>query len=303
MAAHQAAPTRAVAALLFNAAVWGLSWWPMRQLASLGWHPLWATVLIFALAVLAVSLRRARVWRELARSRALWAIVAAAGGTNAFFNWGVTTGDVVRVVLMFYVMPLWTVLLARWWLHEPITPASLVRVALALAGAATVLWPTGAQGGAALAAGLPELLGLAGGLCFAINNVLLRRHAACSPEGRASAMFLGGVLMSLALVGLLQVPPPAPGGTALAAVPLAGAALLALVFLASNWALQWGTAHLPASVAAVVMVTEVIWAAGSSLALGAGQFSGRVLLGTVLILAAALLAAWPGQGSDNAGQS
>lgn len=295
------APTRAVAALLFNAAVWGLSWWPMRQLAGVGWHPLWATALIFALATLGVSLWRPRVWRELARSRALWAIVAAAGGTNAFFNWGVTTGDVVRVVLMFYVMPLWTVLLARWWLHEPITAASLARVALALAGAATVLWPTGGGGVGALRAGLPELLGLAGGLCFAINNILLRRHAACSPEGRATAMFLGGVLMSLALVWLLQLPPPASSSAALGTAPLVGAALLALVFVASNWALQWGTAHLPATVAAVVMVTEVIWATGSSLALGAGQVSGRVLVGAALILAAALLAAWPGQAGDNAG--
>ena len=297
MAPGQGAPPRAVAALLFNAAVWGLSWWPMRQLAGLGWHPLWATALTFTLAALAVSLWRPRVWRELARRPALWAIVAAAGGTNAFFNWGVTVGDVVRVVLMFYVMPLWTVLLARWWLHEPITAASLVRVALALAGAATVLWPAG---GAALQAGLPELLGLAGGLCFAINNILLRRHAACSPESRTTAMFVGGVLMSLALAWLQHLPPPAPGSAALGAAPLAGAALLALVFLASNWALQWGTARLPAMAAAVVMVTEVVWATGSSLALGAGQLSARVLAGAALILAATLLAARPGQSGDHA---
>ena len=37
----------------------------------------------------------------------------AAGTTNATFNWAVTLGDVVRVVLLFYLMPLWAVLLAR----------------------------------------------------------------------------------------------------------------------------------------------------------------------------------------------
>ena len=32
------------------------------------------------------------------------------------FNWAVTVGDVVRVVLLFYLMPAWSVLLAwRVW--------------------------------------------------------------------------------------------------------------------------------------------------------------------------------------------
>ena len=57
-------------------------------------------------------------------------IVVAAGINNACFNWGITEGDVVRVVLLFYLMPLWTVVLARWVLHERISPAGGLRVAL-----------------------------------------------------------------------------------------------------------------------------------------------------------------------------
>ena len=40
-----------VAALMVNAFTWGVSWWPLRQLQDAGLHPLWATVLIYALAV------------------------------------------------------------------------------------------------------------------------------------------------------------------------------------------------------------------------------------------------------------
>jgi drug/metabolite transporter (DMT)-like permease len=42
----------------------------------------------------------------------VWALLAAAGLANAGINWAVTVGDVVRVVLLFYLMPAWVVLLA-----------------------------------------------------------------------------------------------------------------------------------------------------------------------------------------------
>ncbi len=50
-------------------------------------------------------------------------------------------GDVVRVVLLFYLMPLWSVLLARLLLDERLTRLALLRLVLAVAGAGAVLWP------------------------------------------------------------------------------------------------------------------------------------------------------------------
>ena len=37
--------------LIFNALVWGLSWWPLKTLESQGLHPLWATALMYALVL------------------------------------------------------------------------------------------------------------------------------------------------------------------------------------------------------------------------------------------------------------
>ena len=88
-------------ALLINALIWGVSWWPFRQLEARGLHPLWATVVIFGLAVVAITLWRRDAWGQLLRTPTLWVLVLAAGTTNATFGWGVTIGDVVRVVLLF----------------------------------------------------------------------------------------------------------------------------------------------------------------------------------------------------------
>src|ERR1700748_1279290 len=128
-----------VLALLVNAFVWGVSWWPFRHLQAMGLHPLWATTLVYVLSAAPMVPGRPAALRQLATQPVLWLIFLGSGATNATFNWAVSIGDVVRVVLLFYLMPLWSLLLARVILKEKLTPGSVVRVAMALAGAALVL--------------------------------------------------------------------------------------------------------------------------------------------------------------------
>jgi hypothetical protein len=68
--------------------------------------------------------------------------------------------------------------------------------------------------------------------------------------------------------------------------------VLALWFMSSNLALQYGASRLRASTTAVVMVSEVLFASVSAIALGVGLLDARVAFGGVLILLAALMAAW-----------
>ena len=286
-------------ALALNACIWGVSWWPFRQLQGQGLHPLWATVLIYSVAVLAISLWRPRAWRQLFSTPMLWVLVLASGCTNASFNWAVTLGDVVRVVLLFNLTPLWAVLLARVLLGEPFTAAVLRRVALAVAGAAVVLWPAAGwgAGGAQLPwpRGLADGLGLLGGFSFALNNIMLRRQAQSPPEACALSMFLGGALVAAVLAlslaasesGAPGVPwPPAPRwGWTLVALAMAAA------FLIGNLALQYGASRLPANVTAVIVATEVLFASVSAVLLGASSLSTPLVLGGMLILGASLLSA------------
>jgi drug/metabolite transporter (DMT)-like permease len=275
-------------ALMVNAFVWGVSWWPFRQLQSHGLHPLWATVLVYLVAVAVIAVARPHAFGQVLRRPVLWVLVLASGATNAAFNWGVAIGDVVRVVLLFYLMPLWVVLLARVLLGERLTWLAGVRVLLALAGAAVVLWPE--QGGSfPLPRSLPDWLGVCGGFAFGLNNVMLRREAHQPEESRALAMFLGGVLVAGSLASVLALQgdvawPPMPS---FSWVPLA--LVLSVFFLVSNAALQYGAARLPANVASVVMLTEVLFASVSALLLCGGHMTLALAMGGGLILLAALL--------------
>jgi drug/metabolite transporter (DMT)-like permease len=275
--------------LLLNALVWGLSWWPLREMQALGLHPLWSSGLIFGLALVVLSFWKPAAWQQLLNTPALWTLMIAAGLTNVGFNWAVATGDVVRVVLLFYVMPAWSIPIAWWVLGERPTRGALWRVGLALVGVALVLktpdtpwpWPESAS----------DYLALMGGASFAWTNALLRRHHDTPSGARMIAMFAGGTALSLGLavvwVGLGHTTLP----TDLSWWPYVLG--LGLTFLASNLALQYGAARLSAHTTALVMLSEVVFAALSSVALGVSELSARTLIGGGLIVLAAALSAWP----------
>ncbi len=305
-------PALAVLALALNALVWGLSWWPMRQLDADGLHPLWATACVFTLATVFVTLISPAGWLHFKQHPQLWWLMAASGLTNVGFNWAVTTGDVVRVVLLFYLMPTWSLLLAWWLLGERPTRGALARLGLALLGVVLVLktpaspWP--------LPQDLPDVLALLAGFCFALTNIWLLRLQSAPESSRMVAMFGGGALMAIAcavLATLTRVIPAVPtfalpaDGFAVSAVLtwLGDASVvqaaatwapyvlgLSAAFLVSNFTLQYGAARLSAHATAMVMMSEVVFASVSSVALGASTLTWRVGLGGGMIVLAALLA-------------
>ena len=286
-----------VGALLFNALVWGVSWWPFRFLYARGLHPLWATALMYVLAVAVLLVLRPQALALARRHPALWLLALATGLTNVCFNWAMAVGDVVRVVLLFYLMPAWSVLLAWRVLGDVPTPMALARLVLAFAGVALVLLPAGTGWAQLLQMGSSlsgvDALALLGGFSFALVNVTLRRLYRVPGEARMLAMFGGGALLATLgasagmAAGVVAAPP------ALAPAWAAVALALTLAFLLGNYALQYGAARLAAGTTALVMLSEVLFASASSWWLGAAVLAPRTLAGGALIVLAALLATLP----------
>ena len=303
-------PVLAVLGLAFNAFVWGLSWWPLRELDALGLHPLWTTAAVFLFATVVLTLLRPSGWLGFAQHTQLWWLMLASGLTNVGFNWAVTTGDVVRVVLLFYLMPTWSLLLAWWLLDERPTRSALARLGLALMGVVWVLktpespWP--------LPQDFPDVLALLAGFCFALTNIWLLRLQHTPESSRMLAMFGGGTLMATACAmvatatGVIPALPNMP--TDLGLVPAVAVWLaddsvvqlfatwapyvlgLSTAFLVSNFTLQYGAARLSAHTTAMVMMSEVVFASVSSVALGTSVLTWRIALGGGMIVLAALLA-------------
>jgi drug/metabolite transporter (DMT)-like permease len=293
-------PLLAVLALALNALVWGLSWWPLHQLHAHGLHPLWATAAVFALATLVLCFISPQGWRHFTQHPQLWWLMAASGLTNIGFNWAVTTGDVVRVVLLFYLMPTWALLLAWWMLGERPTRGALMRLSLALLGVVLVLktpespWP--------LPQDLPDVLALLAGFTFALTNIWLLRLQHTPESSRMVAMFGGGALMATVCAAVATFAGVIPAVEVVSLNGIDESTLQALAtwapyvvglsfaFLISNFTLQYGAARLSAHTTAMVMMSEVVFASVSSVALGASTLSWRIGLGGGMIVLAALLA-------------
>lgn len=280
------------AALLFNALVWGLAWWPFLRMHQAGLHPLWATACMYAVVLVALLVWRPGIWRQVRQHPELWLLALASGLNNVAFNWAVTIGDVVRVILLFYLMPAWAVLLAWRILGERPTVAALLRLALAFTGVGLVLLPEGAPATRLLQnLSLADALALLGGFMFALTNVTLRRLHAVPGTARMATMFGGCMLMALAVacigmqVGVVEPFPPVNRTWVVTALLLSGLLML------GNWALQFGAARLAAGTTALVMLSEVAFASVSSALMGASTLGTRTLLGGALILLASLLAA------------
>jgi drug/metabolite transporter (DMT)-like permease len=191
---------------------------------------------------------------------------------------------VVRVLLLFYLAPVWTILAARLFLAEPITRLRLIALGLALAGLALTLGGPELFGSPLSAI---DLLALSSGLAFALNNVAIRAAHGLPDAARAVAVFAGCALLSLAFMGWHGQAMP----------KLESTHLLALAALALAWVLPgtlatfYGVARLEAGKAAILLLAELVVGVVSAVLIGGETLSVQEAAGGVFILTAAVIEA------------
>lgn len=270
------------AGLLTGAIVWGLVWYPYRILAEAGVSGLVATTLTYLVAAAGLLPLWWRVRRPVPRIGLLVLIGLSAAVCNLGYVLAMLAGEVMRVLLLFYLSPLWTVALARLLLGERVDRAGAAVMALAFAGAVAMLWRPAA--GWPLPAVAAEWIGLAAGFFFALTNVLARKLQDLPIETKSLAVFAGVVALGALALGVA----PAPA----AALPTAPAwgliVLVGLVLLSVNFAVLHGLAHMPANRAIVIFLFELVVAAVSSWLLAGEAMGAREWLGATMIVAASL---------------
>lgn len=277
-----APPRSALAGLLAGAIVWGLIWYPYRVLDAAGVGGVPATTLTYLVALACSVPALVRMRRRISRPALLVTLGLAAGGCNLGYVVAMLGGEVMRVLLLFYLAPLWTVLLSRALLDERIDAAGAGVIVLALAGAFTMLWR--GEPGAPIPAVRAEWIGLAAGMLFALGNVLARKAGDVPIEVKSFAVFAGVVCAGALLMGTGAAQPVVPASDATGLIVLLG-----LVLFAVNLAVQHGLAHTPANRAIVIFLVELAVAAASSWALAGELLGVREWVGGGMIVAASLL--------------
>jgi drug/metabolite transporter (DMT)-like permease len=275
-------------ALLAGAALWGVVWYPYRLLAQAGLDGTWSTLFTYGFALVAGVLIFPRAARELGRAPRLATLMGVAiGWSNLAYVLAVLEGEVMRVLLLFYLAPLWTVPIARIVLGEKLDRSGAAVMALAFAGAMVMLWHPGA--GYPWPAARAEWLGLAAGFLFALGNVLVRRLEGIGDAAKSIAIWAGVGLAAAAWL-------PASATSSREAMQVAwsqwpivagiGASLVAM-----GLALQYGLSRMPANRAIVILLSELVVAAVASWLLAGETLGAREWLGGLLIAGASLASA------------
>lgn len=277
----------AVGALLIAGLLWGLTWMPFRYFGSQGLNGITFTMMsygLIGLAVLPWLLPRRASW--LPQGRLVAFIALTGGGANVCFASALMTGEVVRVMLLFYLAPVWGVLGGRIAFGEPITRLRVIAVAAAIGGAFLLL------GGSAVfdtPPGLVDLLALASGMLYASQNIFTLAADRTPLYAKTLAVFIGCGLLSGALVLVTRQALP----------PISSALLFQLAAFAGIWMMAamiltvYGVTRLEAGRAAILLVFELVAAVVSAMWIGGERLDGLEWIGAALITSAALIEARP----------
>jgi drug/metabolite transporter (DMT)-like permease len=176
------------------------------------------------------------------------------------FVLAVIEGEVMRVVLLFYLAPMWTVFFARGLLGEKLTFWGWAIMLFSFAGALVMLWPM--DGGLPLPANRAEWIALSAGVSFALANVVTRKIDEADHWAKTIAV-LAGVCVVAGIATAFVVQPFA----FLARVNTHTLLTLLGVGLctgAMTLAVQYGLSHTLANQASIIFLFELVVAALSS---------------------------------------
>jgi drug/metabolite transporter (DMT)-like permease len=248
-----------VISLLIAATLWGVSWYPLRLLEHQGVNGLWTSVIIYSIPMIIGFVVFRHVLPQFWRHPWLVIIVALGNGwCNVAFIIAVLDGEVMRVLLLFYLSPLWATILGWLWLGENLSRISIATLMLALLGALVMLWDPNI--GAPWPKQSADWLAISSGMAFAGANVTLRKLQDVSLQVKTVASWTGVTI--LASIWLLLANHSFPQATTETWLWLT--LFGPLVVLAMTYSVFYGVTHLPVHKSAVILLFELVVGAISS---------------------------------------
>ncbi len=283
---------RGGAAIALGAGIWGLFWIPLRYLDQHGVEGPWAVALTLSAGMLiAVPLA---IWKSRKSRKSRWwfsCFGTTIGLATVLYFAAVILSDVVRVVFLFYLLPIWATLLARVLYREQLRLRKLMAVCIAFLGLFMLL---GGNGGLPLPQNLGDWFALVSGFLWALSLTLIRGNPELDPYVSAStpfvfgaplALLLGFFLLHTAPASVQGLPELADVGSLLPISILFGC----IVLWPSLFAQVWGARLVAAPTAALLTMTEILVATFSAWLLIGSSLTPVAILGGGLIVCAAVL--------------
>jgi drug/metabolite transporter (DMT)-like permease len=276
-----------VISILIGAAFWGFLWWPLKFFAEAGLTGnLIGMTAYFIVGIVAIPIvwRQRRLWQG--EGKLLLLIGIFFGIANITFTTALMQGEVVRVMLLFYLLPVWGALGGIFLLNEKLSKRRYIAIMLSLAGVVVIM-------GGTTVFNQPfsgvDFMSLAAGFCLSATGILNKKAVRIPMASRSFVPFI--FCPPLAMLGNYFVPTPMPEMELTIWLLLA---LFAFVWLFGATVLTtYGVANMEASRASILQVTELFVAIITAILIGNEVLETKEYIGGALIVAATLLEAMP----------
>ncbi|MDO9280968.1 MAG: DMT family transporter [Methylotenera sp.] len=279
----------AIFGLLFGAFCWGIVWYPYRIMAEAGVSGVVSTFYTYGIVILIAVLIFAKHWREIFKlpTSIIW-LSLVAGWTNLSYILAIIDGEVVRVMLLFYLSPIWTLVLAHFWLKEKTPVTGYIAIVTSLLGA-LIMFHDPQLSSLPMPRNAAEWLALSSGVGFSLSNVITRKSSHLSLLAKSFAVWVGVLVVAVIFVLLFQTPFSAPG--AFSSTNWLVMVLIALLLMAATLFVQYGVTQIEATRASVLFLFELVVAAVAAYYLANETMSLNEWVGGGLIVVAAIFAA------------
>lgn len=265
------------------AILWGLFWYPLRLLEEMGVPGLWASLTIYAIAMFFFP----TFWKkraEFLHHKLEYVLIGLfAGWTNLAFILAILDGEIVRVLLLFYLSPIWAIFMAVIILRERLTLIGLCSLVLAMAGAALMLWQPGLDYSNGI--GLADFYAISAGMAFAVTNIIVRKIGNTPFAVKIGVAWIGVLVLTVCGLLLAQLPVPDFSFKAGILCFFIGFPLMLIM----TWTAQYGVTHLPIQRSSVIFLLEIV-AGAVSAAIWTDEIVRNIeYIGGVLIISAGLI--------------
>jgi drug/metabolite transporter (DMT)-like permease len=272
---------------------WGLTWLPIKGINSLGLQTPHLIMIAFSTASLALLpwvIKQRREWLPV--MPLMLALAALGGFANIAFQTAIAEGDVIRVMILFYMLPIWSALGGKFFLKESIDPRRAGALLLCICGAFFILE---AWNFSWVSFSWIDMLALGSGMGLAASNIIFRFTATVPLTSKISFMFMGCV--GLIVLTLLLIPDTiashttwldtsqAISGTAIFFAMAYGLIWLMLITFGS----QWAVTRIEAGRSAVILVLELVAAVVSVVLITHSALAIHEIIGGIMVVIAAIL--------------
>ncbi len=279
----------AVFGLLFGAFCWGIVWYPYRLMAQAGVSGVASSVYTYAIAIVLGGMLMMRCWRgAFVQPAIIIPLGIMSGYTNLSYVLAVIDGDVMRVMLLFYLSPIWTLILAHFWLKEKTHRIGYAAMLVSLLGAFVMLYDP-QSGGMPVPKNTAEWLALTSGIGFAITNIITRKAQQLSLVAKSFAVWVGVFAVSSIYMfyqdGAMLSPRVFNAHHWLIML------LIAFLLMGATVCVQYGVTRIAATRASILFLFELVVAAIASYYLTDEAMTMNEWIGGGFIMLAAVFAA------------